>query len=103
LPPETQEDRRAHSMDLATSGKLILTKQPSSSRQEFDPDDLKKVEFAQGTNGLIQVKLYFRSSEETKAFEFRQMEQAIKFYEEIWSSRSLPSDDEASVKVEDAT
>lgn len=90
-------------MDLATRGKLILIKQPPNSRQEFDPDDLKKVEFAQGTSGLVQVKLYFRSSEEIKAFEFKQMGEAIKFYEEIWSSRTLPSDVEASVNAEDAT
>lgn len=90
-------------MDLVRNGKLISAKQRSSSQLEFDPDDLKKVEFARDTNDLVQVKLYFRNSEGIKTFEFGQMEQAIKFYEEIWSFRSLPSNDEASVNVEDAT
>lgn len=69
------------------------------SDENFNPDDLEKVEITQDESGSVRLTLCFRSYGETKAFEFPKMEQAIAFYEEIWSSRTLPSDDEELIEV----
>jgi len=71
----------------------------SETGWQFDPDDLEKVEIVRETNGPVQVRLFCRSTGEVVTFDFSKMKKAIKFYEKVWSSRTLPGDDEELVEV----
>jgi hypothetical protein len=71
---------------------------PAADRdQQINPDKIAHIEIARGAGSeRATVRVFLLGGGEPMQFEFSRMEEAIAFYQDLWSRRSARGDESVS-------